>query len=136
MTLNGLQFFEVPALIMRFFHHKVLFLLSIHLSPILSPGLPLFHVHLETSRSVRIQMSLLIVLSRFSRGRLCTTLWTAACQAALSVGFSGQEYWSGLPRPPPGDLPSSGFKPASVTPGLHWQVSYLPLVPSGKLTLY
>ena len=37
--------------------------------------------------------------------RLCTTLWTAACQAPLSIGFSGQEYWSGLPCPPPGDLP-------------------------------
>ena len=37
--------------------------------------------------------------------RLFTTLWTAACQAPLSIGFSGQEYWSGLPCPPPGDLP-------------------------------
>ena len=32
------------------------------------------------------------------------TLWTVACQAPLSMGFSGQEYWSGLPCPPPGDL--------------------------------
>lgn len=48
MTLNVLQFFEVPALITRFFHEKVLFLLSVPLNPILSPGLPLFHVHLET----------------------------------------------------------------------------------------
>ena len=41
------------------------------------------------------------VLSRFSRARLCATLWTAACQAPLSVGFSRQEYWSGLPVPSP-----------------------------------
>ena len=40
------------------------------------------------------------VLSRFSRVRLCATLWTAACQAPLSMRFSRQEYWSGLPCPP------------------------------------
>ena len=37
-----------------------------------------------------------------------------ACQAPLSIGFSRQEYWSGLPCPPPGDLPDSGVKPASL----------------------
>ena len=44
---------------------------------------------------------LLLPLSRFSRVRLCATLWTAAHQAPLSTGFSRQEYWSGLPFPPP-----------------------------------
>ena len=39
---------------------------------------------------------------------------TAACQAPLSMGFSRQEYWSGLPCPPPGDLPDPGIKPASL----------------------
>ena len=39
--------------------------------------------------------------------------WTVACQAPLSTGFSWQEYWSGLPRPSPGDLPDPGIKPAS-----------------------
>ena len=39
--------------------------------------------------------------------------WTAACQAPLSVEISRQEYWSGLPFPPPGDLPDPGVKPAS-----------------------
>ena len=48
------------------------------------------------------------MLSRFSSVRLCETLWTAACQAPLSMGFSRQEYWSGLPFPPPGDLPHPG----------------------------
>jgi len=38
------------------------------------------------------------------------TLWTIVLQAPLSMGFSRQEYWSGLPFPPPGDLPSSGIK--------------------------
>ena len=53
------------------------------------------------------------VLSRFSRVRLFVTLWTVACQAPLSMGFSRQEYWSGLPRPPPGDLPDPGLEPGS-----------------------
>ena len=46
----------------------------------------------------------------------CPTLaipWTVACQAPLSMGFSMQEYWSGLPFPSPGDLPDPGIKPGS-----------------------
>ena len=42
------------------------------------------------------------------------TPWTVAHQALLSMGFSRQEYWSGLPCPPPGDLPNSGIKPVSL----------------------
>ena len=41
------------------------------------------------------------------------TLWTVAHQAPYSMGFSRQEYWSGLPCPPPGDLPNPGIKPRS-----------------------
>ena len=44
---------------------------------------------------------LLLLLSCFSRVRLCATPWTAAYQAPLSVGFSRQEYWSGVPLPSP-----------------------------------
>ena len=47
---------------------------------------------------VRLPM-LLLLLSRFSRVRLFTTPWTAAHQAPLSMGFSRQEYWSGVPLP-------------------------------------
>ena len=43
------------------------------------------------------------------------TAWTAARQAPLSMGFSRQEYWSGLPCPPPGDLPNPGIEPRSPT---------------------
>ena len=43
----------------------------------------------------------------------CLTPWTVARQAALSMEFSRQEYWSGLPFPPPGDLPDPGIKPGS-----------------------
>ena len=42
------------------------------------------------------------------------TPWTVAHQAPLSMGFSRQEYWSGLPCPPPGDLPNPGIEPASL----------------------
>ena len=41
------------------------------------------------------------------------TLWTVAFQAPLSMGFSRQEYWSGLPFPSPGNLPNPGIKPRS-----------------------
>ena len=43
------------------------------------------------------------------------TLWTVAPQAPLSMGFSRQEYYSGLPDPPPGDLPDSGIQAVSLT---------------------
>ena len=52
-----------------------------------------------------------VMLSHFSHVR--------ACQAPLSMGFSSQEYWSGLSCPPPGDLPNSGIKPVSpMSPAL------------------
>ena len=53
------------------------------------------------------------VLSHFSRVRLLETPWTVARQAPLSVGFSRQESWSGLPCPPPGDLPDPGIEARS-----------------------
>ena len=53
------------------------------------------------------------VLSHFSHVRLSVTLWTVAHQAPLSMGFSRQEYWSGLPCPPPEGLPNPGIKPMS-----------------------
>ena len=55
----------------------------------------------------------LCVLSCFSRVQLFATLWTLARQAPLSMGCSRQEYWIGLPRPPPGDLPVAGIEPLS-----------------------
>ena len=53
------------------------------------------------------------VPSCFSRVRLFVTLWAVAHQAPLSMGFSRQEYWSGWPCPPPGDLPDLGIELAS-----------------------
>ena len=54
------------------------------------------------------------VLSCFSCVWLLTTLWTVAHQPPLSMGFSRQEYWSGLPYPPPGDLPDPEIEPVSL----------------------
>jgi len=59
------------------------------------------------------------------------TPWTVACQAPLAMGFSRQEYWSGLPFPPSGDLPNPGIEPESLCL-LHWQVGSLLLAPPGK----
>ena len=53
------------------------------------------------------------MLSHFNHVSLCATLWTVALQAPLSVGFSRQEYRSGLPCPTPGDLPDPGIEPRS-----------------------
>ena len=53
------------------------------------------------------------MLSQFSVVHLFAALWTAACQAPLSMGFSRQEYWSGLLCPPPGDLPDPGIESLS-----------------------
>ena len=59
-------------------------------------------------------MCVLCVLSRFSHVHLFVTLWTIAHQTPLSRGFSRQEYWGGLPWPPPGDLPNPRIEPASL----------------------
>ena len=59
------------------------------------------------------------------------TLWTAAHQAPLSLGFFRQECWSGLLCPPPGDIPNPGMEPASLM-SPSWQVGSLPPAPPGK----
>ena len=59
------------------------------------------------------------------------TPWTVACEAPPSRGFFRQEYWSGLPFHPPGDLPDTGIEPVSpVSSAL--QADSLPSEPSGK----
>ena len=73
------------------------------------------------------------MLSCFSRVQLFAVPCTVAQQTPLSTGFSRQEYWSGLPRPPPGAPPSPGVEPASlmspsftggfVTPSATWRAS-------------
>ena len=71
------------------------------------------------------------MLSHFSHVLLFAMLWTVTHQAPLSMGFSRQEYWNGLPCPPPGHLTDPGFEPTSpMAPALqadslllsHWEL--------------
>ena len=71
---------------------------------------------------------LMLVLSRVSHVQFFVTLWTIARQALLSMGFSRQKHWNGLPCPPPGDFPNPGIE--SVSPAL-WADSLSP-EPLGK----
>ena len=73
----------------------------------------------------------LCMLSRFSHVQLFATIWTVAYQAPL-VGFSRQEYSSGLPCPPPGDHPDPGIEPESPTSPV-LQADSLPLSHWGSL---
>ena len=68
-----------------------------------------------------------VKVKSLSRIRLFATPWTVAYQAPLSMEFSRQEYWSGLPFPPPGYLPDPGIEPRS--PAL--QADSLPFEPLG-----
>ena len=78
-----------------------------------------------------VKKNVCAVLSHFSRVWLFAMLWTVTPQAPLSMGFSRQWYWSGLPCPPPGDLPDSGTEPTCpASPAL--QVDSLPCEPPGK----
>ena len=67
-----------------------------------------------------------------SRVQLFVTPWTVAYQASPSMGFSRQEYWSGLPFPSPGDLPDPGIEPGS--PAL--EADALTSEPPGKPKTY
>ena len=60
------------------------------------------------------------------------TPWTVARQAPLSVRFPRQEYWSGLPFPPPGIFPTQGSN-LNLLPLLHWQADSLPVSRLGSL---
>ena len=83
------------------------------------------------------------VQSCFSHAHLFEILWTVASRSTLSMGFSRQEYWSGLPCPPPGDLPDPGTEPVSLaapalqadsSPQSHWGGPHL--CPSGLRCLH
>ena len=68
---------------------------------------------LDSSLQVSQLFRIWIVCLSLIHVRLLVTPWTVTLQVPLSVGFSRQEYWSGLPRPPPGDLPNLGMEPRS-----------------------
>ena len=89
------------------------------------------HLNATIAKPKREEAISVCVLSHLSRVRLLAVLCTIAHQAPLSMGFSRQEYWSGLPCPPPGDLPDPGIEHVSLSL-LHWQVGSLPPAPPGK----
>ena len=82
------------------------------------------HIHQTNSTCV-------CILSCSRHVQLFATIWTITRQAPLSMGFSRQEYWSGLSCSPPRDLPYSGIKPMSPVPPA-FQVDSLPTEPPGK----
>ena len=67
---------------------------------------------LET-RLMNYSLAVNYEVKSLSRVWLFATPWTIACQAPLSMEFSRQENWSGLPFPSPGDLPNPGIEPQS-----------------------
>ena len=67
-----------------------------------------------------------------SHVQLFATPWTVAYQDPPSLGFSRQEYWSGLPFPSPGDIPDPAIKPRAPTP----QADSLSAEPPGKPIIY
>ena len=69
----------------------------------------------EETRYIRTNSKMCCAVLVFSRSVVpdSATPWTVARQAPLSMGFSRQEYWSGLPCPPPGELPDPGIEPMS-----------------------
>ena len=73
-------------------------------------------------------MKVKVKVKSLSPVRLFATPWAVAYQAPPSMGFSRQEYWSGLPFPSPGDLPNPGIEPGSPT----LQAGVLPSEPPGK----
>ena len=73
-----------------------------------------------------------LVVKLLSCVRLFVTPWTVAYQAPPSMGFSRQEYWSGLPFPAPGDLRNSGIEPRLP----HCRQTLLPSEPPGKICIY
>ena len=89
---------------------------------------PLFCIDNGKSLRVLIRIISEVKVKAFSRVQLFVTPWTVTYQAPLSMGFSRQEYWSGLPFPSPGDLPDAGIEPGS--PAL--QENSLSFEPPGK----
>ena len=89
-------------------------------------------IYPETWEVTLLDVAVKFKCSSLSRVWLFSAQWTVAPQAPLSVGFSRQEYWAGLPCPPPGGLPDPGTEPMSVTSPTFsgW---FFTIVPLGKL---
>ena len=140
--MSPTSFLPLPlTLTLSWLHH-----LELLLKPSLSTAPFQFqHKFLLNSIPLPFFCLLLLLLSHFSHVQLFATLWIIAPQPPLSMGFSRQEYWSGLSCPPPGDLPkpeikprspalAGGFLPSSATfpflsPLIPWQPPCFSLLP-------
>ena len=91
---------------------------------LLADSLPLSHIRLGWNERKKVKL--------LSCVWFFVTPWTVTYQAPSSMGFSRQEYWSGLPFPPPGDLPNSGIK--SRSPAL--QADALPSEPPAQVGVH
>ena len=89
----------------------LIFLLAI-LIPAYASSSPAFRMMYST---YKLNNQVKVKVKSLSRVQLFATPWTVAYQAPLSMGFSRQEYWNGLPFPSPGDLPDPGIEPGSPT---------------------
>ena len=100
------------------------------LSPCLSPAIEYGlqktgdFVCLVPSWTSRSQQSKKVKVKSLSRVRLFATPWTVAYQAPPFMGFSRQEYWSGLPFPSLGDLPYPGFEPSEPPGKSHFNLNF------------
>ena len=90
------------------------------------------NTHLLKSASSLVELVTYIHMFVLGCVQLSEIPWTSACQAPLSMEFSRQEYWSGLPFSPPRDLFNTGIKPRSPT----YQADSLPTEPPGKPHIY
>ena len=91
------------------------------------------HFKIQVSTQCTLQKTyfnsiVIVIVKLLSHVQLFATPWTVDCQAPLTIGFSRQGYWSGLPCPSPGGLPDPGIETRS--PAL--QAVSLPSEPSGK----
>ena len=114
LGLTGLISLQSKGLSSVFSSNKVWSINSSVFSLLYGPTLTPTHNYWKNHRRV---------FNHFSRVQLFVTLWTVACQGPLSLGFSRQEYWSGLPCLSLGNLPDTGIEPGS----LELQADSLPL---------
>ena len=98
------------------------------------PGNPVISLPFPFAQVSSGYISVVCVLSCFSHSWLFATAWTVAFRGPLSLGFSWQEYWRGLPFPSPGDLPNAGMEAVSLTPAA-LPAQSLPLVPLGSTSV-
>ena len=126
-TRTGAKYF-IPFYLFSIFQFFCLYLLSLICSLYMTPFLASFIVSKQMFFSALLKY--VCVCSVVSDAFVI--LWTVAHQAPLSMTFSRQDYWSGLPFPPPGDLPDSRIEP--VSPALAG--GFFTTEPPGKLSRY